>query len=239
MPEHYSTTSRIHLDIPEREKERWTSEEIILWAAQTFGSELKVITSFAVEGIVILDLFHRLGLQPRVCTLDTGRLPNETYEVIEAVRLRYGLDIEILFPDSARVESMTRKQGLNLFYDSVEARRLCCHVRKVEPMQRALRDTRAWVTGLLREQSTHRENTPKVSRDEAGRYKIAPLADWSYERVWSYVRSRRLPYNQLYDQGYSSIGCAPCTRPVSAGQDRRGGRWWWESGDKKECGLHG
>lgn len=239
MAEQPLTSDQVHLEIPVRETEHWSSEEIVRWAWQTFGSDLKVLTSFAAEGVVILDLFHNEGIRPRVCTLDTGRLPNETYEVIEAVRLRYQLDLEILFPDSERVEAMTRQQGLNLFYNSVEARRQCCRVRKVEPMERALRKARAWVTGLLREQSRHRAATPKVSFDESGRCKIAPIADWTHEQVWAYIRANQLPYNKLYDQGYSSIGCAPCTRPVNVGQELRSGRWWWEDERKKECGLHG
>ena len=207
-----------------------------------FGRDgLPLVTSLAPEGIVILDLLAKVVDRPRVITLDTGRLHPQTYELIDRVRDRFAVDIEVVSPDPEDVQPMVRERGVNLMYRSTEDRLRCCEVRKVLPLRRALAGSRGWITGLRRDQATTRKATPKIARDLANGliWKVAPLADWTAEQVWAYVRARDLPYNPLHDEGYESIGCAPCTRPVEPGEDERSGRWWWEAeGPGGECGLH-
>ena len=159
---------------------------------------------------------------------------------MDAIRRRYGVSVEVFFPDTVKVQDMVRTHGLNLFYDSVEQRKLCCAVRKVEPLKRALKDLSAWMTGLRRDQAVTRNEVRKVEidKDHGGIVKINPLADWSHDQVWQYIRDHNVPFNRLHNQGYPSIGCAPCTRAVQPGDDLRAGRWWWEDSEKKECGLH-
>jgi len=205
------------------------------------GSErVALASSFGAEDMVILDLLAGLTDRPRVFTLDTGRLPQETYDLMDAARRRYGVTIEAVFPEREAVEAMVRERGLNLFYDSLEARRTCCAIRKVEPLGRALAGLSGWITGLRRDQAPTRTTTPKIATDDGhgGIWKVAPLADWSQAQVWAYIRANQVPYNALHDQGYPSIGCAPCTRAVAAGEDPRSGRWWWERPDERECGIH-
>jgi phosphoadenosine phosphosulfate reductase len=195
--------------------------------------------SFSAEDVVLLDLIHRRGLPVRVITLDTGRLPEETHKLIEAVRLRYGRPIRVMYPDAERLEAFTAAEGSNAFYRSAELRQQCCRLRKVEPLERALAGCRAWITGLRREQAVTRQTLAVLHWDETYELmKCNPLAAWTEADVWAYVRRRELPYNELYDRGYRSIGCAPCTRAVHPGEDARSGRWWWESPAQKECGLH-
>ncbi|HWP34706.1 MAG TPA: phosphoadenylyl-sulfate reductase [Thermodesulfobacteriota bacterium] len=223
---------------PLPDAEGWDAQAVLRWALDRFGDRVALASSFGAEDVVLIDMLAKLTPRPRVFTLDTGRLPQETYDVIQAVRDRYGIAVEIFFPDAAAVEAMVREKGPNLFYESIEARKRCCHVRKVEPLGRALAGLDAWVTGLRREQSVTRTATPKLELEPSGRVKIAPLADWTREQVWAYIREHRVPYNALHDRGYPSIGCAPCTRPVAPGEDERAGRWWWERPETKECGLH-
>jgi thioredoxin-dependent adenylylsulfate APS reductase len=225
-----------------QEVEPLPPEQVLAWAYEQFGERLAIVTSFQVEGMVVLDLVHRLRLPLRVITLDTGRLPEETYELIDRVRMRWGLDVEVVFPERPAVERLVRGRGLNLFLDSVENRLECCRVRKVEPFRRAVAGLTAWTSGVRREHSADRSTVRKVdldlvNRPEGGLVKVNPLADWSESQVWTYVREHNVPYHSLYDRGYRSIGCAPCTRPTRPGEDERGGRWWWENG-AKECGLH-
>ena len=171
--------------------------------------------------------------------LDTGRLHQETYDLMARMMSRYRMHYEVLFPAAAAVEEMVRDAGPNLFYASVEGRQRCCGVRKVEPLGRALRGAAAWVTGLRREQSPERGATPLVEWDAAhGALKANPLADWTEQQVWAYLRANDVPYNMLHDRGFASIGCAPCTRALEPGEEPRAGRWWWEQGTAKECGLH-
>lgn len=223
------------------EIEALSAEHVLAWALDAFRPSIAIGTSFAAEGVVLIDMLSRLTSRVRVFTLDTGRLMPETYAVMEAIRERYDVDIEVLFPQTAGVEAMTREHGVNLFYRSVEARQRCCAVRKIEPLRRALRGLDAWITGLRREQAATRAEVRKVEID-AGHgdiVKVNPLADWTWARVWSYIRAHDVPYNALHDLGYPSIGCAPCTRAVTPGEDHRAGRWWWEEGRAvKECGLH-
>ena len=210
-------------------------------ALRTLGPDrLALASSFGAEDMVILDLLAGLTARPRVFTLDTGRLPQETYDLMDAARRRCGIEIEVAFPDRSAVEAMVRERGLNLFYDSLEARRTCCAVRKVEPLGRALEGLAGWITGLRRDQLATRSTTSKIAGDPGrpGVWKVAPLADWSEDQVWTHIRANDVPYNALHDQGYRSIGCAPCTRGVAEGDDPRAGRWWWERPDERECGIH-
>lgn len=215
-------------------------EALLRWADSRFGPRVALASSFGAEDVVLVDLWCRVASRPRIFTLDTGRLPEETYEVMERIRKRYGVEIEAFFPDTAQVERLLREHGPNLFYHSVESRRLCCRVRKVEPLGRALGDLSAWICGLRREQAPTRADLEAVEVDEAhgGILKLNPLIDWSTEEVWDYIRTHEVPYNALHDRGYPSIGCAPCTRAVEPGEDIRAGRWWWENPESKECGLH-
>ena len=187
--------------------------------------------------MVILDLAACIAPGVRVFTLDTCRLPAETHRMIETVRGRYGIDTEIVMPDAAEVQEMVSSRGENLFYDSVDARRLCCDVRKVRPLERKLSTLRAWATGIRRDQSQLRADTPKLELS-ATPVKLNPLADWTAAQVEEYTRVNNVPVHPLYARGYASIGCAPCTRAVEPGEDQRAGRWWWEQDAKKECGIH-
>ena len=215
-------------------------QEILKWALDTFHPKLALSSSFSTEDVTLIDMLWKINPKFRVFSLDTGRLNQETYTLIDSIRTRYDMQIEVYYPKTAAVEKMVREQGMNLFYESVANRRLCCNVRKVEPLMRALSGLGAWITGLRRGQSVTRTEVKKVEIDEAhgNIVKVNPLADWSNEQVWSYVKKNNLPYNTLYDKGYPSIGCEPCTRPIKPGEDIRAGRWWWESPDEKECGLH-
>ncbi len=216
-------------------------EALLRWAIDTFSPRLALASSFGAEDVVLIDMLSRLEPPTRIFTLDTGRLPAETYTLIDAIRDRYGLAIEVYFPQAEAVEAMVRERGVNLFYKSVENRKLCCGVRKVEPLGRALQGLDAWITGLRRDQAVTRTAVGKVEVDteHGGIVKINPIADWTWDQVWAYIRAQSLPYNALHDRGYPSIGCAPCTRAVQPGEDLRAGRWWWEQDPAaKECGLH-
>jgi phosphoadenosine phosphosulfate reductase len=215
--------------------------EILTWIIERFHPRLALSCSFGnPEGMVLLDMMHRIEPSSRVFILDTGRMPQETYDLIDRVRDRYDKEVEVVLPDSDAVQCMVRKHGMNLFYESLVKRRLCCRLRKVEPNARFLADLDAYVTGLRRRQNVTRTDISKVEvdRTNGGILKVNPLVDWSYNDVWQYVRARSIPVNRLHDQGYPSVGCAPCTRAVQAGEDPRAGRWWWENPETKECGLH-
>lgn len=214
------------------------AEDLVRRALESFHPRIGLASSFGAEDVVLIDMLVKANPKARIFTLDTGRLPYETYDLIEAIRSRYGIEFEVYFPQSGPVEEMVRTNGVNLFYRDVQLRKLCCHVRKVEPLGRALETLDAWITGLRRDQAVSRAEVPKVEWDAAhGRVKLNPLSEWSWEEIWEYIRRHDVPYNALHDKGYPSIGCAPCTRAVAPGEDLRAGRWWWESATK-ECGLH-
>ncbi len=195
--------------------------------------------SFGAEDMVLLDVIARHVPKIEVFTLDTGRLPEETHALLDTVRERYSVPIRVYFPDSGSVEKWVAQNGPNGFYRSASQRLQCCHIRKVQPLQRALAGKESWITGLRREQSASRQNLEVESWDEAnGLIKVNPLLEWTADDVWSYIKANDVPYNALHDRGYPSIGCAPCTRAVAPGEDSRSGRWWWEEQSKKECGLH-
>ncbi|MCP3097503.1 phosphoadenylyl-sulfate reductase [Myxococcus sp. K15C18031901] len=216
------------------------AEELLAWVEQRLGARAAIAASFGVEDMVLIDLARRHAPSMRVFTLDTGRLPPETYELIEVVRNRYGVTVETYFPERARVEALESTQGYFSFRRSLEARKECCAIRKVEPLRRALHGRDAWVTGLRREQSQNRAAVATVEhdREHGGLLKLNPLAAWTRQQVWEHVRVNAVPYNALHDRGYPSIGCAPCTRAVKPYEDERAGRWWWESREHTECGLH-
>ncbi|MDT3672320.1 MAG: phosphoadenylyl-sulfate reductase [Aromatoleum sp.] len=203
------------------------------------GGELTFANSFGAEDMVLTDLILREKLPIEIFSLDTGRLPAETYTLIGDVEKRYATRLKVFFPQSDAVETYVRTHGMNAFYDSVELRKGCCFVRKVEPLRRALAGKKAWITGLRAAQSTTRTGLPLREFDEGnGLVKLNPLSDWSETEVWAYIRLRDVPHNALHDQFYPSIGCAPCTRAIAVGEDVRAGRWWWEDPASKECGLH-
>ena len=220
--------------------EHASAEELLRWALERFHPRMAISAAGGVDGLAIIDMAWRIDPRVRVFTLDTGRLPPETYALFEEVRERYGIDVEFEFPDRQQVEHMMFVSGPNLMYRSVDDRVRCCEIRKVEPLKRKLATLDAWVSGLRRDQWKTRKNVAKVEldRDHGGIVKLNPLADWSAEDVWDYVRKNDVPYHELFDHGYTSIGCAPCTRPVQPGEDERAGRWWWEQDTDKECGIH-
>ncbi len=219
------------------ELESLSAVELLQWATSTYGPAFAVCTSFQKTGMVILDMAAQISPNVRVITLDTGRLPEETHRMIDTVRERYGVRIEVVLPDPAEVEAMVDRFGANLFRQEPALRRLCCEVRKVRPLERKLAGFRAWATGLRRSQAQTRASVPKAEQQN-GRLKLSPLADWSGREVDDYIRRHDVPIHPLYAQGYTSIGCAPCTRPVMVGEDERAGRWWWEQDEHKECGIH-
>jgi phosphoadenosine phosphosulfate reductase len=221
--------------------EQLPADQLLRWALDRFSPKLALACSFQAEESALIDMMYRLrGSDFRIFTLDTGRLNQETYDCIDEIRQRYRVRVESFFPDFEKVQDMVRRHGFNLFYQSVELRKLCCHMRKVEPLSRALKDLDAWMTGLRREQAPSRTAVRKVEldRDHGNILKINPLADWGGEQLWGYIRNNNVPYNRLHDRGYPSIGCVPCTRAVRAWEDVRAGRWWWENPETKECGLH-
>lgn len=206
-------------------------------AIEQFGSSFAVITSFQREGMVLVDMASRINSGIRVITIDTGRLPAETHEMMDMVQRRYGVGIEVVRPDPAEVETMVRQHGKDLFRETSAHRLLCCQVRKVRPLNRKLQELKAYAVGLRRGQSETRSAVEPVQVVD-GRFKLAPLADWTSEQVDRYLREHDVPMHPLYARGYESIGCDPCTRAIAPGEDERAGRWWWEQDTAKECGLH-
>ncbi len=216
------------------------AEAVLNWAAEAYGNRVVLASSFGPEDVVLIDLISKTGADIGVFMLDTGRLHAETYELVERVRNRYKISISILFPAAEYVEPVVAEHGLNGFYYSVDARKACCGARKLKPLARALAGKEAWITGLRSEQNVTRTDTKTVELDlmHGGLVKINPLVDWSSADVWNYIKEHDVPFNPLHDQGFASIGCAPCTRAIQPGEDERAGRWWWEQKDSKECGLH-
>jgi phosphoadenosine phosphosulfate reductase len=218
--------------------------QVLRYGLKEFGAGLRIACSLGVEDMVVLHeasrAAHDLGVSPRVFLLDTGRLHQETYDLMDRARDRYGIQLEVYAPETKLIENLVRTKGANSFYQSVDDRRECCNIRKLGPLKRALAGASAWVTGLRRDQGPTRAEVGIVETDHAngGLIKLNPLAHWSTERVWAFVREHRIPTHALHAQGYPSIGCAPCTRAIAPGEDPRAGRWWWEDPNHKECGLH-
>jgi phosphoadenosine phosphosulfate reductase len=196
-------------------------------------------SSLGAEAMVLTDLIWTEVPEIEIFTLDTGRLPEQTYDLIERLERRYQRRIRVYYPDPTAIEAYVAQHGINGFYNGVEQRQSCCAIRKIEPFRRAVHGAGAWVTGVRHEQSAARGAAQPTEFDSAnGLAKISPILEWTHDEVWAYIRSKNLPYNPLHDQGYPSIGCAPCTRAVEPGEDSRSGRWWWENTNSKECGLH-
>lgn len=218
----------------------FSAEEILQNALALFSNKITFATSLGAEDQVITYMLSNIDKSANIITLDTGRVFPETYDLLHRTVKRYGISIKSYYPDTTQVEEMVNTKGINLFYESIENRKLCCHVRKIVPLRRALQGKDAWITGLRREQSVTRTDLKIVEWDPAnGLIKINPLLEWSEAQVWDYIKAKDIPYNKLHDQGFPSIGCQPCTRAIEKGEDLRAGRWWWEMPDNKECGLHG
>lgn len=241
-----TVTGTIQKPSPERlsginnELENASPQEILRWTHEELGDGAALMSSFGLEDMALLDMFWRITPNARVMTLDTLRLPTETYTLFDQAGARYGIKIEAFYPDMDAVRTMVEERGYNLFYKGVDNRKNCCGVRKVEPLGRALSTVDGWITGLRRDQGMERGSIDIVEWDAAhDAYKISPLANWTFEQVKDYVAEFSVPYNELHDRGFPSLGCAPCTRAIEPGEDIRAGRWWWESDpDAKECGLH-
>ncbi len=210
-------------------------------AIQELGNqnEITFANSMGAEDMVLTDIIQRESLAIEIFSLDTGRLPTETYDLIAETERTYNTKLKLFFPQAEPVENYVRSNGINAFYESIELRKACCFMRKVEPLQRALKGKKAWITGMRAEQSTTRVDLPLRQFDAGNQLeKFNPLSDWTEQEVWAYIRMFSVPYNKLHDQFYPSIGCAPCTRAIAMGEDVRAGRWWWEDPLNKECGLH-
>lgn len=226
--------------LPSSEGRLLGPEQVIERALREHHPNIALACSFSVEDIVVLHMMRRINPEARAFALDTGRLDPETYEVAEQVRRRLGVNVQWYFPRHDAVQELVRTRGMFSFKDSVERRKECCYIRKVEPLERALAGLTAWITGLRRDQAPTRGQLQHAEIDHAHRgiRKYNPLADWSVEDTWRYVDAQGLPYNSLYERGYTQIGCQPCTTSVRPGEDPRAGRWRWESPEHKECGLH-
>ena len=216
-----------------------TAEQIIRLSHKEFGKKLVVASSLGEEDQVITELISKVSFDIEIFTLDTGRLFQETYELLSKTQKKYSMPFKVYYPDNEAVEDMVHDYGINLFYESVANRKLCCGVRTVEPLRRALKNADAWICGLRSAQSITRSDLDVFQWDEANHnIKISPIADWSLDQVHNYIKENNIDVNPLHAQGFISIGCASCTRAVSEGEDIRAGRWWWETPQQKECGLH-
>jgi phosphoadenylyl-sulfate reductase (thioredoxin) len=213
------------------------AEEVLEWGIREYGPRFAVVTSFQREGMVLVDMAARMGLGARVVTLDTGKLPAETHQMMEMVRERYGIEVEAMAPDAGEVARMVAAHGEELYRNEVVLRKLCCQVRKVRPMDRLVAGLDAYAVGLRRGQAESREGVEQQAKVD-GKWKLSPLALWTAEEVEEYTRRNDVPVHPLYAQGYTSIGCGPCTRAVHSSEGERAGRWWWEVAGDKECGLH-
>jgi phosphoadenosine phosphosulfate reductase len=216
-----------------------SAEQVLRYFLDKYGGKITLGTSLGAEDQVITDMLVNLGGSYSIFTLDTGRLFPETYAIIDKTRKHYGIAINVFFPDPEHIEKMVNEKGVNLFYDSIENRKQCCFLRKIEPLKRALPGNEVWITGLRKDQSLTRFYTQLVEWDETFKIiKVNPLLNWTEKEVWKYIQEHDVPYNELHDKGFPSIGCQPCTRAVQPGEDFRAGRWWWESPEHNECGLH-
>jgi len=214
-------------------------QEILSYFIERFGAKIALASSLGAEDQVLTEMIVKINPETTIFTLDTGRLFPETYDLIDRTSRKYKKNLQIYFPDNMKVQEMVNKKGINLFFESVESRKECCFLRKIEPLQRAFSGLDVWICGLRAEQSVTRTDIDIVEWDENNKLvKINPLAFWSEEQLWDYINTQKIPYNTLHDKGYPSIGCQPCTRAIEEGEDVRAGRWWWENPDTKECGLH-
>jgi len=213
--------------------------EVLSFFSSRYKGKISFSTSLGAEDQVLTDMIMRVDPLIKIFTLDTGRLFQETYDLINITAKKYGIKIHLYFPDAERVESMVEEKGINLFYESIENRKLCCHIRKIEPLKRALEGTKIWISGVRKEQSVTRQEFDLVEWDESRQViKLSPLIEWTESQVWEYLNKNKIPCNELHSKGFSSIGCQPCTRAIKPGESVRSGRWWWELPENKECGLH-
>ena len=214
-------------------------QEIIQIFLEKFQDKIAFASSLGAEDQVITDMLSSIDQSSKIFTLDTGRLFPETFDLIDRTSKRYAMPIQVYFPDAIQVEEMVKEKGINLFFDSVENRKQCCHIRKIAPLKRAFEGLDVWICGLRRDQSVTRTDVQVVEWDEAnGLIKLNPIVDWTEAQVWDYIKTNKVPYNRLHDKGFPSVGCQPCTRAIVEGEDLRAGRWWWENPETKECGLH-
>jgi len=217
-----------------------TPQDVLKWAIDNLHPKLGLASSFGAEDVVVIDMLMKINPKARIFTLDTGRLNQETYDVMDEIRTKYNINIEVMFPDQNEVEQMVRVNGMNLFYQSIGNRKLCCGIRKVHPLNKMLAGLDGWITGLRADQTEVRSNAQKIEIDQQhnNMIKINPIIEWTWEQTWDYIKKNNVPYNKLHDKGFPSIGCEPCTRAIKSGEPLRAGRWWWESDKEKECGLH-
>jgi phosphoadenosine phosphosulfate reductase len=217
-----------------------TPQEVLKWSLDNLHPRIALASSFGAEDVVVIDMMMKINPKARIFTLDTGRLNQETYDVMDEIRKKYNTNIEVMFPDQNETEQMVRVNGMNLFYDSIGNRKLCCGIRKVHPLNRMLATLDGWITGLRADQTEIRLKSNRIEIDEQhdGIIKINPIIEWTWEQTWDYIKKNNIPYNKLHDKGFPSIGCEPCTRAIKPGEPLRAGRWWWESDSQKECGLH-
>jgi len=216
-----------------------TAEELLSGFLMEFKGKIALSSSLGIEDQALTHIICNIDKTTKIFTLDTGRLFPETYDLIHRTNHKYGIKMSVYFPDAKEVEEMVNTKGINLFFESVENRKLCCNIRKIQPLKRAFAGLDVWICGLRREQSVTRQDMQRIEWDEAnGIIKLNPLIDWTEQEVRDFIKTHGVPYNPLHDKGYPSIGCQPCTRAIFAGEDIRAGRWWWENPDTKECGLH-
>jgi len=216
-----------------------TAEELIRGFLSEYNGKIALSSSLGIEDQALTHIISNIDKSTKIFTLDTGRLFPESYDLIHRTNHKYGIKMSVYFPDAGHVEEMVNTKGINLFFESVENRKLCCNIRKIEPLKRAFAGLEVWICGLRREQSVTRQNMQRIEWDEAnGIIKLNPLIDWTEEEVRKFIYDHGIPYNPLHDKGFPSIGCQPCTRAIFPGEDIRAGRWWWENPDTKECGLH-
>ena len=217
-----------------------TPQEVLRWALDDLHPRIAFASSFGAEDVAVIDMIMKINPKARIFTLDTGRLNQETYDVMDEIRNKYNTNIEVMFPDHNEVEQMVRVNGMNLFYQSTGNRKLCCGIRKVHPLNKMLSTLDGWITGLRADQTEVRSNATKIEIDSQHNdiIKVNPLLEWTWEQTWDYIKKNNVPYNKLHDKGFPSIGCEPCTRAIKPGEPLRAGRWWWESDTQKECGLH-
>lgn len=216
-----------------------TAEELLSGFLSEFKGKIALSSSLGIEDQVLTHMVCNIDKTTKIFTLDTGRLFPETYDLIHRTNHKYGIKMSVYFPEAGQVEEMVNTKGINLFFESVENRKLCCNLRKIQPLKRAFAGLEVWICGLRREQSVTRHDMQRIEWDEAnGIIKLNPLIDWTEEETKEFIKTHGIPYNPLHDKGYPSIGCQPCTRAIFPGEDIRAGRWWWENPDTKECGLH-
>jgi phosphoadenosine phosphosulfate reductase len=214
-------------------------QKVLEYFISNYKKEIAFASSMGAEDQIITHFLSQIDKSVRIFTLDTGRLFPETYSLISRTKSHFEINIEIFFPDTANIEKMVNSKGINLFYESIENRKLCCNIRKIEPLKRAFKGLKVWICGLRREQAVTRQNMQMVEWDNENQLiKINPLINWKEDDIWNFINNQGIPYNKLHDNGFPSIGCQPCTRSISKEEDVRAGRWWWENPETKECGLH-